>query len=210
MSELLKLSQISLVTINYFDSKVLQRELLQHMPKEVEFIQIDNPNNENWTCAAAAFNWGIRKATNDIVICAHEDINLRAGWFDRFVQQEASLKNWGALGILGIDWFIWKQWWGHMQDKPMAVPLLDECCIVLNKRNGLCFDEETFDHWHCYGLDFCLQCRAKGLGVYIVAGPSRHFKGKTEGHPDAWRSLFKPYFRKLQRKWSQKFPQLKF
>lgn len=204
--EPLRLSRITLITVRYWPKEVLEKNLLSNLPEEIEFIQLDNPNNERWTSMAKALNYGIRKAANDIVICAHEDVKFSRKWFDDFLRQEASLKKWGALGILGMNLQNYV-WWGSDNDIPKQVPLLDECCIILNRKNGLLFDEKTFTDWHSYGLDFCLQCRQAGLGVYTLAG-SAHHAMVPHTHSEAWRRRIRPSRRLLKQKWGPKLPEL--
>ncbi|GAI29315.1 unnamed protein product, partial [marine sediment metagenome] len=90
-----KLSEISLITVRYWPSEILEQNLLSYLPEDVEFIQLDNPDNERWASMAKALNYGIRKAANDLIICAHEDIKFGNHWFEDFLRQEASLKRWG-------------------------------------------------------------------------------------------------------------------
>ena len=180
----LKLSEITVLTIHYWPSDVLERCLLADLPKEVEFIKIDNVNNKKFTSGAKALNYGIRKAKNDVVICAHEDIKFGKGWFDDFIKQECTLKDWGILGIVGWD-FDGEARWGLHYKAPYKVKFLDECCLIVDRKKGLWFDEETFKHFHRYGADFCYQCHAKGLGVYVVAGVADHAV-RGYDHDQAW------------------------
>jgi len=184
LHEPLKLSEITILTIHYWPPDVLKKCLLSSLPKEVEFIKIDNIDNKMFTSAAKALNYGIRKASNDVVIYAHEDTAFGKGWFDDFIKQECRLKDWGALGIVGWD-FDGQVRWGSSYKLPCKVKWLDECCLIVDRKRGIWFDEETFRHFHCYGVDFCYQCHAKGLGVYVVAGVAEHAV-RGYDHDQAW------------------------
>ncbi|GAI32668.1 unnamed protein product, partial [marine sediment metagenome] len=179
----LKLSGITILTVHY-KLATLKKSLLSYLPKEVEFIKLDNRNNR-WHSMAKALNYGIRRAKNDLIICAHEDVRFGEGWFSDFIAQECRLKEWGTLGITGFteDGRIL---WGSDHDTPQEIALLDDCCIILNRRNGIWFDEKTFTGWHRYGIDFCFQCHEANLGVYIITGLAYH-DCVPENHSKEWR-----------------------
>jgi len=200
--EPLRLSQITVLTIHYWPPDVLKRCLLRGLPKEVELIKIDNTNNRMFTSAAKALNYGIRMARNDVVICTHEDTVFGKYWFDDFIKQECRLKDWGALGIVGWD-FGQQVRWGSSYKLPCKVKWLDECCMIVDRKRGIWFDEETFQHFHCYGVDFCYQCNAKGLGVYVVAGIANHDLRGYE-HDQAWFDQLGIEQALFNRKWAKK------
>ncbi len=202
----LKTSEITVLTIHYWSRDLLENNLLSYLPEEVELIILDNENNKRFTSAAEALNYGIKKARNDIVICAHEDLIFRKEWFEAFIAQECRLKDWGALGIVGIG-FDRKLEWGANYDVPFKVNSLDECCIIINKKNDIWFDEKTFTGWHCYGVDFCLQAYNKGLEVYVVSGPATHTKrGGDYFHSNEWYENLKSNQELLRKKWKDSFP----
>ena len=202
----LKLSQITVLTIRYWPSGVLQRNLLSYLPEEVEFIKLDNEHNKSWASIAKALNYGVKKAKNDIVICAHEDMVFKKEWFRDFIRQECRLKDWGALGIVGMG-FDRGMHWGRNYCGPHKAATLDECCIIVNRKNGIWFDDKLFRDWHCYGVDFCLQVQHKGLSVYIVSGPATHGRrGPQDGHSKEWSSQVRPNQRLLKEKWGKIFP----
>lgn len=202
----LKTSEITVVTIRYWPENLLENNLLSYLPEEIEAIILDNENNKRFTSGAEALNYGIKKARNDIVICAHEDSIFRKEWFEVFITQECRLKDWGALGIVGRD-FNGHLQWGANYDLPFKVCSLDECCLILNRKNEIWFDEKTFTGWHCYGVDFCLQAYNKGLGVYVVSGPATHTKrGGEYLHAKDWYENLKSDQELLRKKWKDTFP----
>lgn len=202
----LEISEITVLTIHYWSGNLLENNLLSYLPEEVERIILDNENNKRFTSASKALNYGIKKAKNDIVICTHEDLRFRKGWFEAFITQECRLKDWGALGIVGIGSDRQLQW-GANHDVPFKVNTLDECCIIINKKNDIWFDAETFTGWHCYGVDFCLQAYNKGLRVYVVSGPAIHSKGKGDYlHSKNWYENLKSNQELIKKKWKDSFP----
>ena len=199
-----KLSELSIV-VTYYNIQVLESSLLSCVPHQTELIKLDNSNGR-WASIAQALNYGIRKAGNDIIICAHQDTRFEESWFADFVEQESRLDNWGTLGITGFD-IDRKVHWGSDYNAPRKIAFLDECCIILNRKNGLLFDEDSFKSWHRYGIDFCLQCHSSGLGVYLITGPAHH-DCYPEVHPGGWWEQRRIDQRLLEEKWDGKFPEL--
>ncbi len=198
----LKLSEISLVSIvNKPD--VFEKNLKPSIPRGVETIIIDNEGNKKFSSASKALNYGIKQARNTTIITCHQDIQFGKGWFDALIKQECRLRNWGALGIVGTADGVYRLRWGYDFDRPKKAEILDECVFIVNKRNGLTFDEKNFDGWHQYGSDFSLQCHDKGFGVFILAGECFHrwFRGKRPG----WLAGSIPYLDRIRQKWSSKF-----
>lgn len=202
----LKISDITVLTVHYWPRDVLEKNLLSYLPQDIELIILDNENNKRWVSLAEALNYGIKKASNDIVICVHEDLVFKKEWFESFIKQECRLKNWGVLGIVGMG-FDRKMYWGSDYPIPYKVQTLDECCYIINKKNGLWFDAKTFKGKHCYGVDFCLQAHNKGLSVYVVSGPATHGK-RGYAHSKEWLEAIKPTQKLLKEKWGKVFPSI--
>ncbi len=168
----LNLSDITVIVINPYP-ELFKTHFLPCIPSEVEFLPLENIKNINWTSAAPALNYGIDIASNDIVICAHPDLVFGRKWFESFIYHEARLDNWGALGFVGWD-LDNKLVYGNKITTPYKIQCLDECCVIVNRKNKLRFDQDTFTSWHCHGADFSLQCIDKGLGVYVIPGVASH------------------------------------
>ena len=204
LHEPMKLSDITVLTIHYWPSEHLKKCLLSYLPEEIEFIKLDNEGNKNWRSMPKALNYGIRKAQNDIIICTHENIMFKKGWFESFIEQESRLGNWGALGIVGkgVDRHLH---WGSNHNAPYEVQTLDECCIIINRKNDIWFDEKTFKGFHCYGADFCLQAQYKGLGVYVISGPATHVTAPSY-HSKDWKPKLVEAHNLIKKKWGKVFP----
>lgn len=113
---------------------------------------------------------------------------------------------WGALGTVGRAWdgtYVW----GHDVEEPTPVCAVDACCLVLDTRQGLVFDERTFDGFHCHVEDYCMQCHAAGLGVLVIPAQLEHASATYARQGSRWGSYAK-YRRRLDRKWRRQFPGL--
>jgi len=209
----IELSDITVVTIDGYPG-MLGKYLLPCLPREVEFIRLENSNNRNWACGAKALNCGIEKAHNDIIMCVHPDVVLGKNWFQDFILQECRLKDWGILGIVGTVYEDgnWGTAWGLSRPFSCPAQTLDECCLIIDRRQGLRFDEKMLgDTWHCYGIDYCLQCLDKGLGVYILAGNAKHVDDGTSIHLiPSWMKDRKGIMERVKKKWGHKFPSIHY
>ncbi len=68
---------------------------------------------------------------------------------------------WGALGAVGRSWeggYVW----GHEIDEPRVVCAVDACCIVVDTRQDVSFDERTFDGFHCHVEDTACSATRQG------------------------------------------------
>lgn len=201
----LTLADISIVVINPYPD-TFKTHLLPCIPEEPEFIPLENINNINWTSGAKALNYGIGIASNDVVICTHGDLILGQKWFENFIYHEARLENWGALGVVGWD-FRNRMVWGNEALAPHKIQCLDECCVIVNRKNGIWFDEKTFSSWHCFAADFCLNCIDKGLDVYVMPGVASH-EGFSFREVAGFRDERDKRLPTLWLKWKDKVPKI--
>ena len=60
--------------------------------------------------------------------------------------------------------------WGREMEKEEEVQTLDELLLIIPRSQfeKTQFDEKTFDHWHCYGADYCLSVKRAGLKAYVI------------------------------------------
>lgn len=113
---------------------------------------------------------------------------------------------WGAAGLVGRSW-EGEYVWGHELEEPVGVCTLDACCLVLDTRHPLSFDERTFDGLHCHVEDYCLQAHADGRGVFVLPGELHHV-GTTYAEQGSRWGDYSKYRKRLDRKWRRRFPNL--
>lgn len=149
---------------------------------DIELIEIDNTNNQH-NCPSA-LNEGIERASNDIVVLCHQDIEFSADWNEKLQQQLELMEkidtNWAVLGVFGVDFN--NRYAGHILDPheskpypplPRKVQSLDECCLIMRKSSGFRFDEEL-GGFHFYGGDISLQVRTVGKNIYAIDTCIKH------------------------------------
>lgn len=153
--------------------------------------------------AAAAFNYGMKKAKHDICLFCHQDVFFPPGWIDGLVVPK---KKFGVLGLYGVD--MKGNDVGHIQDPhgyrkvgimPAEAQSVDELCMIIDRRTGLEFDEDL-GGWHFYGADICLQAITQGLKNYVIDNLVIHASGGVTDNS------FGEMLAKFEKKWEGKSP----
>ena len=136
---------------------------------------------ENFDCAAKAYNDAIERSSNDLIVFCHQDIFLPETWLSELDQAldhlQAEDPGWGVLGCYGVT--INQTGHGHIYssglgtmgkpfERPAPVQTLDEIVLILRKSSGLRFDERL-PNFHLYGTDICLRAAAVGMKSYAIS-----------------------------------------
>lgn len=167
-----------------------------------------------FSSAADAFNPIIEASTNDVLVFAHQDVFLPAGWLTRLKYTIESLcvtdSNWAVLGTLGVTSmgvYVGQVYCtanrgmlGHALRLPTMVNSLDELVLVLRKSSGVRFDRGT--GFHFYGTDVCLNARRSGQNTYVIPALCIHNSDSYGMFPFAfWRGYYY-----MRNKWSDFLP----
>ena len=165
--------------------------------------------------AGQAYNAGLAKANSEIVVFAHQDVYLPAGWDDCLNAAISRLSSrdpqWAVMGVFGISSARKRHGYmyctglqkilGQPFQDPMECLSLDEVLLVLRRSSGLSFDEQL-PGFHLYGTDLCLEAQRRGLNAYIVPAFCVH---NTAGMKFLPRAFWRGYFY-LRRKWRDRLP----
>lgn len=131
----------------------------------------------------------------DVFGLCHADVGFGPGALSSFV---ASAATGLVCGIVGTS-YDGEYVWCHGVDKPVDVTILDACSVFFRPDSGLRFDATTFDGFHLYTEDLCLQARYHGFGVQVIPGDAGHQGSST---PKAgWLRDYCKYAKRLQTKW---------
>ncbi|MFZ2499806.1 glycosyltransferase [Methanosarcina sp.] len=180
---------ISIVCV-YNNKKIFSDFLLKSLSNQTakfELIGIDNTSSE-FKSAAAALNYGGKRARNKYIMFVHQDVSFLPGsWLEDTERFLDSVSNLGIAGVAGMSESgssnpergrniithgnpseFWP--WGNRIQKPEPVQTLDECLVIIPKStfDALEFDEKTCDGWHLYAVDYCLSANEMGFGVYVL------------------------------------------
>jgi len=178
---------ISIVVV-YNDKDLLNEILLYSLNKQTadfEFIGIDNTSRK-FKSAAEALNYGGKQASGKYIMFVHQDVELDSdSWLEKTENILDGISDLGIAGVAGMkekgknykermSGYIsdaGKLWEGNNGlKKPEEVQTLDECLMIIPKKvfEKLQFDEKIFDGWHCYGANYCLSIKQKGLKAYVI------------------------------------------
>jgi hypothetical protein len=165
--------------------------------------------------AGAAYNAGMHQAAGEILVFAHQDVYLPAGWdrnLGEFIDKLSGLDpDWAVLGVFGITprlqphGYLYCTGSQKVLGAPFSEPVncvsLDEVVLVLRRASGLHFDERL-PGFHLYGTDLCLEAKRHGWRSYIISAFCIHNTEITRGVLWAfWRSYFY-----MRRKWRDCLP----
>jgi hypothetical protein len=170
---------------------------------------------ENAPSAAIAYNEALEATDSDIVVFAHHDVYLPAGWDRLLVARLASVwnshPNWAVMGAFGIGLDgahfgpVWSSSLGQIVGRvplsPLAVQSFDEMLIVLRRDSNLRFDE-ALPGWHMYGTDIAQAARAAKRDALAVGLPCIH----NDAYHKALGDDFAASYRFMQRKWGGVLP----
>ena len=150
--------------------------------RELQVIPID-ANANGWS-AAQGLNAGLRQTAHRWAVLAPQDVVFPTGWWPRALAQlEALERPVGVAGTFGLD--ARGRFRGHLLDPhghrktgpfPHSVVSLDEHVLILDRTQGLGFDEDI-PHFHCYGTDIVLQALDRGLDAVVLNAPVVHLSG---------------------------------
>lgn len=194
-----KETEISIVTLvnkpDIYQENVIESTL--DIKDIIEYIVIPSP-----VSAAVGLNTGLEKASNDLVICCHQDVYFLNGWYNSLKRCLTLLNDkWGVCGVAGTigDGNLVGVCSGLLMHEEDIIPIqtLDCLCIILKKSNELRFDE-NLKFFHMYGEDIALQANDKKMGAYVINIPLKHNSKWTSGPG------FEDSYEYLKKKWKNK------
>lgn len=171
---------------------------------DIEYITVKNSKS-----GASGLNSGVEKATNNIVVCCHQDVFFENGWYEKLnkcldkLNDITKYRLWGILGFAGTT-YDGKMVGTHsglgMTDNMDIIPVqtLDESVLIIKKSDNFKFDEGLI-YYHMYGTDITLQSHSKDLNVYVLNVPIDHRTKWTSGNG------FGESVTYIQKKWHSKY-----
>lgn len=175
------------------------------------------PVVELWSqpSASVAYNLGASEASAEVLVFAHQDVYLPAGWMDRLhaAIDEVVRRHgdWGVLGVYGLrsdGTHVGHCWSSGLQRElgsrfaePCAIVSADELVLVVNGRSGLQFDP-ALPGFHLYGTDIVQSSLQRGLGAFAVHNPVVHNSRRVRTLAGAYTTSY----RYMQRKWRSRLP----
>lgn len=175
------------ITIAYIahDADVFNKYLhpsLKNLRGDFETMCLSSIDN----MPAVNYNHMLKMSNTKYVLFVHEDTTFSPDFLEKIYVTINKYPNFGAIGAVGnyknnIQW--------SKENEIIEVKTVDCCCILVNKENDIKFDSKTFDEYHLYVDDYCLQVGNKGLKCYTI--PINAF----EANKDDVYSIEGSYFR---------------
>jgi glycosyltransferase involved in cell wall biosynthesis len=189
-----------------------------------EYLRIDNRSGRYGICAA--YNKGIEQARGDILVFIHEDVFfMETNWTAVLAEKFAGDPALGLVGVAGTQYlFADRMAWtaagrpwlrgrvvheldagnefamtAFSLDKSDAeVVAVDGLFFAVRRTlfNRVRFDEATFDHFHFYDLDICMQIRETHRIMVTWDILVKHLSGGKAD--DSWRDAGKKFLMKYQ------------
>ena len=165
--------------------------------------------------ASIAYNAGMHKATGSVLVFAHQDVYLPFDWDQRLLSTVKQLDEqgirWGVLGAFGVAMplrLVGTSWSSGLAREvgvrvtaPQKVISIDEMVIVVNRAEGLRFDD-ALPGYHLYGTDIVRTALRRGLGAFVFDGPVVH-----NSQPVRWLDKhFHKAYRYMKQKWADELP----
>ncbi len=129
-------------------------------------------------------NSGANKAKGKYIMFIHQDVELGSdSWLEDVEKILDSIPDLGVAGVVGMSEkgssnierrrghiSSCGEIWSEPLKEIEQVQTLDELLMIVPKSlfGKLKFDEERFDGWHCYGVDYCLSAGQLGLKSYVL------------------------------------------
>jgi hypothetical protein len=193
-----------------------------------EYIRIDNPNGAFGL--GAAYNKGAAQAQGTILVFMHEDVFIITPEWGKILENKFSRDDAiGLIGVAGAQYLfqdnpLWvsagrpfiKGTVIHdlpAENKCILTVFSDEetdsdvvavdglfCAVPKRVFDTVHFDEQTFDRFHFYDLDICMQIRKTRRIVVTPAILVKHFSGGS------FQEEWKNYGRKFLEKYRDELP----
>lgn len=205
---------ISVITCSRKDPSfnVHQRNITKTAGAEVEYIRIDNTGNNHNLCSA--YNKGVKLASGDILVFMHEDVFfVEGGWAEKLTTKfyDQSI---GLVGVAGTQYLLANNpaWVAagrpfikgqviheldggtkyflsvfDWQREDAEVVAVDGLFFAIRKElfNHLSFDETTFDGFHFYDMDICMQVHKTHRLIVTTNILVKHLSGGS--FDDKWK-----------------------
>jgi GT2 family glycosyltransferase len=180
-----------------------------------EYCRIDNRGKATGICAA--YNNGVDKASGDILVFVHEDVFfLEPGWGSMLELKFVANPELGLVGVAGTQYlsatsaswavagqpFIRGRVVSELHDSneffmtvfswdrsDASVVAVDGLFFAIRRTlfDRIRFDEKTFDNYHFYDLDICMQVRAAGFRCMVTWDIFVKHLSAGSGTSDLWR-----------------------
>jgi len=110
---------------------------------------------------AMAYNQIIKEAKHQYILFLHIDVHFDNYFLNSVAESIKLFPNFGAMGVVGVvkAFLKKKQYIRASETSNKYVTTLDSCCILINKKHNLKFDDIHFNEYHHFIEDYCMQVK---------------------------------------------------
>lgn len=219
---------VNIIVCSVKDSahKIHRKHIAETAGCDYEYIRIDNSENKYGLCAA--YNEGVERATGDILAFVHEDVFIITPKWGQILETKFQQDNAvGLIGVAGTQYllkddpfwvaagrpFIKGRVVHEMKEENRCIltvfseeeidteaVAVDGLFFAVRKElfDAIRFDEKTFDKFHFYDLDICMQVRKTHKIVITSDILVKHFSGGA--FKEEWKIQGKKFIDKYRNK----------
>lgn len=213
----------------------LQNSIAETIGVEYELVVIDNSHHDY--SLFSAYNEGVRRAKGEILCFCHEDILFHTPSWGDSVQNLFSDESIGVVGVIGSHFLPGAPmyWWsspfisqysvnndqgvvqrndhreffhGHIAD---VVTIDGVCFFIARKLFGfLRFDDRTFQGFHLYDMDICMQVQGLGKRVCVTdVLEIEHFWSENSLKDEQYMAVLDHNLELFYHKWEKNLPMVR-
>ncbi len=210
------------------ENNLHERNIARTIGCGFEYIRIDNTDNQYGICEA--YNLGARRASGEVTVFVHEDVFfMEPGWGHTLLHKFKTDAALGLVGVAGAQYLCRNHPFWPTSGRPFirgrVIHQIDSADkfymtiyhremtdtevvavdgLFLGIRTGLLdhilFDAHTFDHFHMYDMDICMQVGRTHKVIVTYDILCKHLsKGSYDTH---WRK----YARLFTEKYAHELP----
>ena len=167
------------------DPAVLEHNLLRSQVLKRPDVMLHQ--RRGFPSAGAAYLDAMRHCRAEVLVFAHQDVYLPAGWHAQLMRGlqwlDLHQPDWAVAGVYGVTaagrhvGCVWSSGLGSLFGQPLAEPVpvvsIDEVLIVLKRSSGVNFDA-ALPGYHLYATDLVQSALARGLGAHVLHAPLVH------------------------------------
>lgn len=204
-----------------------ERNVKKTASSAIDYVSIDNSDSHTGICGA--YNEGVKKAKTDILVFMHEDVFFMEPAWDKVLERKFADSSIGLIGVAGTQYLFPDPPGWVVAGRPFIkgkvihetkngadfnltvfswdktdadVVAVDGLFFAIRRElfSKIRFDETTFDKFHFYDLDICMQVRATHR---LIVTPDILLKHQSGG---AFDSVWHTYAERFTAKYRTRLP----
>lgn len=215
--------------------EMLRKNIHDTIGTEYELVFIDNSNGDY--SLFSAYNEGVRRSKGDILCFCHEDILFHTPSWGTLIQKVLSDESIGVVGVIGSHFLprAPMYWWSSPfisqysvnNDKGVVqlndnreffhgaiadVVTIDGVCFFIPRSlfDSIQFDDRTFQGFHLYDMDICMQVQALGKRVCVTdVFTIEHFWSEDSLKNQKYMAVLNHNLELFYHKWEKNLPMVR-